>query len=108
MFFKIGVLINFAQFTGKHLRLSLFLTKVAGLSPATLLKKRLWYGCFPVNFAKFLIALFSYNTSGGCLLFLISINIFMKVFMVIRKTKKEKVKKNRDKKSNNFRFLRKS
>ena len=22
--------------------------------PATLLKKRLWHGCFPVNFAKFL------------------------------------------------------
>ena len=28
--------------------------KVAGLRPATLLKKRLWYSCFPVNFAKFL------------------------------------------------------
>ena len=24
------------------------------LKPATLLKKRLWHGCFPVNFAKFL------------------------------------------------------
>ena len=28
--------------------------KVAGLTPATLLKKRLWHGCFPVNFEKFL------------------------------------------------------
>ena len=28
--------------------------KVAGLRPATLLKKRLWHSCFPVNFAKFL------------------------------------------------------
>ena len=28
--------------------------KVAGLRPATLLKKRLWHRCFPVNFAKFL------------------------------------------------------
>ena len=27
-----------------------FLTKL----PATLLKKRLWHGCFPVNFAKYL------------------------------------------------------
>ena len=34
-----GVLRNFAKFTGK---------------PATLLKKRLWHRCFPVNFAKFL------------------------------------------------------
>ena len=25
-----------------------------GLKAATLLKKRLWYGCFPVNFQKFL------------------------------------------------------
>ena len=30
------------------------LYKVAGLRPATLLKKRLWYRCFSVNFAKFL------------------------------------------------------
>ena len=28
--------------------------KVAGLSPATLLKKRLWHRCFPVDFVKFL------------------------------------------------------
>ena len=35
------------------MRESLF-NKVASLSPATLLKKRLWYRCFPVNFAKFL------------------------------------------------------
>ena len=27
--------------------------KVAGLKPATLLKKTLWHICFPVNFAKF-------------------------------------------------------
>ena len=28
--------------------------KVLGLRPATLLKKNLWHGCFPVNLAKFL------------------------------------------------------
>ena len=28
--------------------------RVAGLRPATLLKKRFWYRSFPVNFAKFL------------------------------------------------------
>ena len=26
---------------------------LAGLGPSTLLKKRLWHGCFPVNFTKF-------------------------------------------------------
>ena len=32
----------------------------------SLLKKRLWRKCFPGNFAKFLRALFFWNTSGGC------------------------------------------
>ena len=49
-----GVLRNFAKFTGKRLCQSLFFHKVAGLRTATLLKKRLWHRCFPVNFAKFL------------------------------------------------------
>ena len=35
---------------------------------ATLLKKRLWHRCFPVNFAKFLRTPFSQNTSGRLLL----------------------------------------
>ena len=51
---KKGVLRNFAMFLGKHLCQSLFFNKVAGLRPATLLKKRLWHRHFPVNFAKFL------------------------------------------------------
>ena len=38
---------------GKLLCQRLFLNKVSGLRPATLLKKRLWHRCFPVNFAKF-------------------------------------------------------
>ena len=42
------------KFTGKHLRQSLFFNKVAGVSPATLLKKRFWHRCFPVNFVKYL------------------------------------------------------
>ena len=61
---RIGVLRNFAKLTGKHLCQSLFLNKVAGLRPATLLKKRLWHRCFPVNFAKFLRTPFLENTSG--------------------------------------------
>ena len=54
VFCKIGVLRNFAKFSGKHPCQGLFFNKVAGLRPATLLKIRLWHRCFPVNFAKFL------------------------------------------------------
>ena len=38
-------------------------TSVPGLRPATLLKKRFWHRCFPVNFTKFLRTSFSQNTS---------------------------------------------
>ena len=41
VFCKKGVLKNFTKFTGKHLCQSLFFNKVAGLRPATLLKKTL-------------------------------------------------------------------
>ena len=51
---KKGVLRNFIKFTGKHLCQSFFFNKFAGLRSATLLKKRLWHTCFPVNFVKFL------------------------------------------------------
>ena len=54
VFCKKGVLRNLAKFTGKHLCQSLFFKKVAGLRPETLLKKRLWHGCFPVNFVELL------------------------------------------------------
>ena len=50
---KKGVLRNFTKFTRKHLYQSLFFNKVAGLTLATLSKKRLWQRCFPVDFAKF-------------------------------------------------------
>ena len=49
-----GILRNFAKFTGKHLCQSLFFNNVSGLRPATLLTKRLWHRCFPVNFVKLL------------------------------------------------------
>ena len=45
-----GVLRSFIKFTGKHMCHS--------LTPATLLKNRLWHRCFPVNFVKFLRKLF--------------------------------------------------
>ena len=54
LFCKKGVLKNFTKFTGKHLCQSLFLNKIAGLRPATLLQKRLWHRCLSLNFVKFL------------------------------------------------------
>ena len=66
LFCKKSVFRNFAKFTGKHLCPSLFFNKVAGLRPATLLKKRLWHRCFPVNFVKFLRTPFLQNTFVGC------------------------------------------
>ena len=48
------VLRNFTKITGKHLRQSLFCNKVAGLRPATLLKKRIWHRCLLVTFGEFL------------------------------------------------------
>ena len=51
-----GALRNFTKLTGKRL--------CQGLSFLLLLKKRLWYRCFPVNFAKFLRTLFLQNPSA--------------------------------------------
>ena len=65
VFCKRGFLKNFTKFKGKHLCQSLTFNKVANLTPATLLKKRLWHSCFPVNFAKFLGTPFLKNTIGG-------------------------------------------
>ena len=67
VFYRKAVLKNFAKFTGTHLCQSLFFNKVADLRTATLLQKRLWHRCFPVNFAKFLRKPFSQNTSGRLL-----------------------------------------
>ena len=53
VFYKKCVHRNFVKFTGK---------------PASLLKKRLWHRCFPVNFTNFLGTTFLQNTSGLLLL----------------------------------------
>ena len=58
----------FAKFTGKHLCQRIFFKKVAGLRPATLSKKSLWYMCFSVSFWKFLRTPFLQNTSERLLL----------------------------------------
>ena len=71
---------NFTKFTGKHP--GLFFNKVAGLRPATLLKKRLWHSCFPVNFAQFLRTSYLQNTSGRLLLCFCA----SKMFVVVKST----------------------
>ena len=40
--------------------------QASGLRPATLLKKRLWHTCFPVNFVKFLRTPFYRKPPGDC------------------------------------------
>ena len=72
-----GVLRNQTKFTGKHLCQSLFSSKVTGLRSATLLNKRLWHKCFPVNFAKLLRTPFLQSTSGRLLLVFEEISIDM-------------------------------
>ena len=66
-----GALRNFTKFTEKHQCLSLFFSNVAGLRPATLLKKKPWHRCFAVNSVKFLRAPFLQKSSGGCFGFLV-------------------------------------
>ena len=51
MFFKIGVLKGFVNFTGKHLCWSLFFDKVT--EACNFIKKRLQHSCFPAKFANF-------------------------------------------------------
>ena len=54
LFCRKGVLRNFAKFTGENLYQIFFFNKVVVLRPATLLEKRFWHMCFPVNFTKLL------------------------------------------------------
>ena len=79
MFYKIGVLKNFAKFTGKHLCWSLFFNKFGSLRPATLLEKRRQHSCFPVNFAKFLRTPF-FIEHLWWLLLVNKLNVSVKIF----------------------------
>ena len=58
VFYKKGVLRNFAKFTGKHLCQGLFFNEVAGLGPASLLKRDAGTGVFLWIFQNFLGHLF--------------------------------------------------
>ena len=66
VFCKKGVLRNLTKFPGKHLCQSLFFNKVAGLNPATLLKRDSGTGVFLGISRNFLEHLFLQKTSGGC------------------------------------------
>ena len=68
VFYKKGVLRNFAKLAGRHLCQGLFFNKFAGRRPETLFKKRLQHKCFPVNFVKLLRIPFLQNTFGRLLL----------------------------------------
>ena len=78
VFCRNGILSNFAKFTGKYLCQSLYFNKVG---PATLLKKRLWHRCVPVNFAKFLRTPFLKKTSGQLLLYMNNLGKFTLLFL---------------------------
>ena len=75
MFFKIGVLKNFAIFKRKHLCRSFFLRKLRAWRHATLLKRDSTqvFSCEYCEFFK--NTFFSQNTSGGC--FLIILLLFL-------------------------------
>ena len=87
---------DFTKFTGKQLCWSLFFSKVSGLTPATLLKRRLQQKCFPTNFVKFLEHLF-YKTlhDDFFILQFISQFHFAKKFYIFIQTKSvRKIDKN--------------
>ena len=71
MLFFLGVPENFAKLTGKQLCRSLFFNKVAGLQPATLLKKRLlrvFFREFGGNFKDNFFIDISRATASACCL----------------------------------------
>ena len=53
------VFLESSQNSLENTAVRVFFNKVAGLRPATLLKKRLWHRCFPMNYVKFLRMPFS-------------------------------------------------
>ena len=76
---KKDVLRNFTIFTGEHLCQSFFFNKVAGLRPATLLK-RCSDRCFPLNFYKFLRTPFYRTTLDDCYFMY---NAFFKLSLIV-------------------------
>ena len=75
VFYKKGILENFAKFTGKHLCQSPFFNQVEG---------QLWHRCFPVNFTKFPRTPFLQNTSVWMVLNSDLTKVFSKSVLVLR------------------------
>ena len=65
MFFKIGVLKNFANFIGKHQCWNIFLIKLQAWRPSTLLKRDSNAGVFLLNLRYFTEHFFLKSTPGG-------------------------------------------
>ena len=63
---KKSVIKNFANFTGKHLYWSIFLTKLQTWDPATLLKRDSNTGAFLLNFCNFKEHLFWRTSVNDC------------------------------------------
>ena len=76
-------------------RVDFFLNKIVGLRAATLFKKRLWYRCFPVSFAKFLRTSYFTEHLRGLLMLLDEIQITKK--MKARESKERKFEKKKEK-----------
>ena len=70
MFFEIGVLKNFSNFTGKHVLESLF-NKVQGPLACNFIKERLQQRCFSARLAKFLKRTFFKEHLGWLLLYIL-------------------------------------
>ena len=64
VFYEKVILKDFVKFIEKHLCRSLLFSKITGLRPVTLLKKRLRHMCLPMNLAKFLRTPSLQNFSG--------------------------------------------
>ena len=80
MFFKIDFLKNFAIFTEKHVRVSLFLIKEA----CNFIKNRFQYKCFPVYIAKFLRTTFSITNLRWLFLHCTALFIYVTIICLIR------------------------
>ena len=77
MFFKVGILKNFANVTGKELDWSLFLINLLALRPATLLKRDFNIGMFLWNLRNFQEYLFLQNTISSSFWNLRSVRVLL-------------------------------
>ena len=80
-----------------------FFNKVAGLTRATLLKKRLWYRCSPVNFAKVLRKLIFIEKTPSSLSYNVKLKKASKTSLIEKGSKHFSLLKNKKKKKKHIR-----